>query len=131
MIRTLLIIIAIKRVEERDKTEETKVKHNTVTPHLLTDAQPRPVQQSVASGQLPQFVNWAGLSVLWNVFGQFRSAVLAILPPGSLCTYSWHSMRHLQKQGRHKAQGHVHSHSNPLGQTTNIFLSFLFSLEAI
>lgn len=63
--------------------------HNTVIHHFLTDAQPIPEQQPTAPGQLSSvcMLNMTFHGVEYP-FVQFRSSVLAMLPPSFLCISS-------------------------------------------
>lgn len=63
--------------------------HNAIVHHLLTNAQPIPQQWSAAPSQLPPVYAWDIMCCgLEYPFGQFRSAVLAMLPRSFLCLSS-------------------------------------------
>ena len=61
--------------------------HSAMTHHLLTDAQPVPEQQSQSPGQQPPvYIPSITSYCMEYPFGQFVSAVMAMLPPSFLCT---------------------------------------------
>lgn len=78
-----------RRAKEKNETQEKEVMHRTIIYHLLTDAQPIPWQQSAALSQLsPVYIVNMAVYGMKYLFGYFRSAILAISPPGFLCTSS-------------------------------------------
>ncbi|RMC13776.1 hypothetical protein DUI87_08858 [Hirundo rustica rustica] len=74
---------------ERNKPQGTEVMPSTVAHHALTNAQPVPDEQSAAPDPLPSVhTDHEMLHDIEYPFGQFGSAVLAVLPPSFLCTCS-------------------------------------------
>ena len=64
--------------------------YDAIAHHQLTDAQPIPEQQPCPPASSPQFLFSMTSYGMEYPFGQFGTAVLAVPPPGFLCT--WHSM---------------------------------------
>lgn len=67
---------------ERHKAQEIQAMHSRIAHHLLTDVQPIP--SSDPQQTPPVYL----LGMLFWAVGQLSSAVLAMLPPKSLCPSS-------------------------------------------
>lgn len=85
---TKIVIVMIRRGRESRKPQEKQAIHNKTVHHPLTKNQPIPKEQSAPPGQFfPVYVLGMSFSMEY-LFGQFRSAVLAVLCQVFLCTSS-------------------------------------------
>lgn len=78
----IITVIMVMKRGDRNKTQAEQVMHNTVAHCSLTSAQPVP-KQPLRQLSLFIYMTFHGMEF---PFGEFGSAVTALLPPSFLCS---------------------------------------------